>query len=108
MTAADHTAPVVENDRLRTEFTVTDIIPAPADAGGWSAADRALIDLADDLCRDDCVSDATWAQALAQFGEQGVVDLIGINGYYSLLSMVMNASRTAVPASKAAPLPPLV
>jgi 4-carboxymuconolactone decarboxylase len=31
------------------------------------------------------VSDATWAQALALFGEQGVIDLVGINGYYSLL-----------------------
>jgi acyl dehydratase len=32
--SCDHTAPVVENDRLRTELTVTDIRPAPADAGG--------------------------------------------------------------------------
>ena len=36
-----------------------------------------------------------------------VFDLIGINGYYSLLSMVMNASRTTVPASTQAPLPTL-
>ncbi|MCU0758220.1 MAG: MaoC family dehydratase [Steroidobacteraceae bacterium] len=32
--SCDHTAPVVESDRLRTEFTVTDIRPAPRDAGG--------------------------------------------------------------------------
>jgi len=50
------------------------------------------------------VSDATWAQALRLFGEQGVVDLTGINGYYALLSMVMNGARTPVPASAAAPL----
>ena len=30
----DHVAPVVENDRLRTEFTVTDVQPQPATAGG--------------------------------------------------------------------------
>ena len=53
------------------------------------------------------VSDATWGRALALFGEGGVIDLIGINGYYSLLSMVMNAARTPRPASSAAPLPPL-
>jgi 4-carboxymuconolactone decarboxylase len=52
------------------------------------------------------VSDATWADALRLFGEQGAVDLIGINGYYALLSMVMNAARTEVPASTARPLPP--
>ncbi len=57
-----------------------------------------------ELHQNRCVSDTTWAQALRLFGEQGVVDLIGINGYYAMLSMVMNASRTAVPASIAQPL----
>ena len=28
------------------------------------------------------------------FGEQGIIDLIGINGYYSLLAMMMNVART--------------
>ena len=53
------------------------------------------------------VSDATWAKAQQLFGDKGVMDLIGINGYYSLLSMVMNAARTTVPASSQAPLPTL-
>jgi 4-carboxymuconolactone decarboxylase len=51
------------------------------------------------------VDDATYAAALAAFGEHGVVDLMGINGYYTFLAMVMNAAQTAVPASSAAPLP---
>lgn len=54
------------------------------------------------------VSDATWEQAVALWGEAGVIDLIGINGYYSFLSMVMNSARTTVPPSSASPLPPLV
>lgn len=45
------------------------------------------------------VSDATYAAALRHFGEQGVVDLMGLNGYYTFLAMVMNAAQTAVPAS---------
>jgi 4-carboxymuconolactone decarboxylase len=51
------------------------------------------------------VDDATYAAALAAFGEQGVVDLMGINGYYTLLAMVMNAAQTAAPVSSATPLP---
>ena len=51
------------------------------------------------------VSDRVYADALAQFGEQGVVDLMGLNGYYTFLAMVMNTARTAVPASSVAPLP---
>jgi 4-carboxymuconolactone decarboxylase len=50
------------------------------------------------------VSDQTWADAIRLFGEQGTVDLIGINGYYTLLAMVMNAARTPVPPSPSAPL----
>jgi 4-carboxymuconolactone decarboxylase len=51
------------------------------------------------------VSDASWARVVNLLGEQGAVDLIGINGYYALLSMVMNASRTPAPSTAAAPLP---
>jgi 4-carboxymuconolactone decarboxylase len=51
------------------------------------------------------VDDATYAAALAAFGEHGVVDLMGINGYYTFLAMVMNAAQTAVPSSPATPLP---
>lgn len=53
------------------------------------------------------VSDATWQAAIDWWGEQGVIDLIGVNGYYTFLSMVMNSARTAVPPSTAAPLPHL-
>ena len=74
---------------------------------GLPPDEAAVYAFSTELQHNQGVSDATWAQAIALFGEQGVIDLIGINGYYSLLSMVMNASRTAVPASSAAPLPPL-
>ena len=41
---------------------------------------------------------------LARFGEQGIVDLIGVNGYYSFLAMMMNVARTAPPPGKVEPL----
>jgi 4-carboxymuconolactone decarboxylase len=53
------------------------------------------------------VSDATWARAVERFGDHGVIDLVGINGYYTFLAMVMNAARTAAPPSISAPLPSL-
>jgi len=53
------------------------------------------------------VSDATYARALAKFGEPGVIDMIGLSGYYTLISMVLNTARTPVPAGAAtlAPFP---
>ena len=49
---------------------------------------------------------ATYAAAMTRFGEQGVIDLAGINGYYALLAMTMNVARTAVPEGADASLPP--
>ena len=54
-----------------------------------------------------CVDDATWAAAQSEWGEQGVVDLLGIVGYYTMLSVVMNGARTPAPTNAAASLPPL-
>ena len=44
---------------------------------------------------------------MARFGERGVVDLISVNGYYSLVSMCLNVDRTPVPDGAPLPLPPL-
>ncbi len=49
------------------------------------------------------VSDATFARAVERLGEQGVVDLIGVMGYYDLVSMALNVDRYPLPDG--APLP---
>ena len=60
--------------------------------------DEAVVhDFCVELHEHKAVSDRVYADALALFGEHGVVDLIGINGYYTLLAMVMNTARTSVP-----------
>jgi len=65
------------------------------------ADDEAVVyDFSIELQRDRAVSDSTWQRAIDHFGEHGTVDLIGINGYYTLLAMVMNAARTAVPVPR--------
>ena len=39
------------------------------------------------------VSDATYAAAVDRFGEQGVIDLAGLIGYYGTLAVIMNTTR---------------
>ena len=56
--------------------------------------EAALYDLCQELHRNKSVSDATYARAVKIFGEKGVVDAIGITGYYSMLAMVLNTART--------------
>ena len=58
-----------------------------------------------ELHRNQSVSDATYARALSKFGEQGVIDLVGVNGYYTFLAMVLNTARTPVPKGSTSALP---
>jgi len=54
------------------------------------------------------VSDPTYATCVERFGERGVIDLVGLIGYFGLMSMVLNVAHTppdTVPGL--APLPPL-
>ena len=77
------------------------IIAAIADGrrpDGMVDDEDVLYTLCDELHRTQSVSDATYARAVKTFGEQGVVDILGISGYYTMLAMVLNTARTPVPA----------
>lgn len=50
------------------------------------------------------VSDGTYARALKQFGEQGVVDITAISGYYVYIGLLTNMARTPA-GNSAVPLP---
>lgn len=60
-----------------------------------------------ELNRTRQVSDGTYARAIEMFGERGVIDTVGVIGYYTLLAMAMNTARTAVPDDSVPPLAPL-
>ena len=68
----------------------------PASTPG-KGTDIVAYDTATEILRERRVSDRTYARALAKFGEQGVIDLLGVVGYYNFLAIVMNATRTAMP-----------
>ena len=52
----------------------------------------------DELLNTKQVSDATFQAAVKAFGERGVVDLIGVSGYYQLVSMLLNVDRYPLPS----------
>jgi len=72
-----------------------------------TADEAVLYDLFTELHRNHHVSDTTYASAVAAFGEQGIIDAVGIVGYYTLLAMVMNTAQTPLPSGAAPGLPPL-
>jgi len=68
------------------------------------ADEAAVYDFCRELHETKNVSDAAWDAALEHFGERGVVDLIGTCGYYTVVSMVLNAARVPMPEGVAPPL----
>jgi 4-carboxymuconolactone decarboxylase len=66
--------------------------------------ERVVYDFTRELHERHGVSDATFKRAVDAFGEQGVADLIAVNGYYVLVSMTLNVDRTPIPGGGKAPL----
>ena len=71
---------------------------------GMAEDEEIAYDTATEILRLKRVSEPTWQRAVAKFGEQGVIDLLGLVGYYNFLAIVMNATRTALPQGVADPL----
>jgi len=57
-----------------------------------------LFDFCNELLGTQRVSDQTFAAAIDTFGEQGVVDITGTLGYYSLISLILNLDEHPLPA----------
>ena len=53
------------------------------------------------------MSDATFNAAKDAFGERGVVDLIGVMGWYQTVSMLLNVDRYPLPEATQPELKPL-
>jgi 4-carboxymuconolactone decarboxylase len=61
---------------------------------GMKDDETALYDFCSEMYRDRKVSDASFKAAVAKFGERGIMDIIGIIGYYDLVSMTLIAQET--------------
>jgi 4-carboxymuconolactone decarboxylase len=73
-----------------------------------SAEESLVYDFVVELTTHRGVSDATYAACIERIGERGVIDLVGMIGYFTMMSMVLNVAHTPpneVPG--VAPLPAL-
>ena len=96
-------APIAEREGLDAA-----IIEAVADGRRPAAMaddETAVYDFCMELLRTHGVSDPTYARMVSHFGEKGVIDAIGIMGYYQMLAMVMNTARTPLRDGVEPPLP---
>jgi 4-carboxymuconolactone decarboxylase len=64
---------------------------------GMAADEEIVYNFATELNTTKRVSDVTYERAIKQVGEQGVIDIIGLQGYYTLIAMTLNVSRFELP-----------
>jgi 4-carboxymuconolactone decarboxylase len=74
---------------------------------GMKEDEVTLYDFCTELYRDKNVGDATFKAALDRFGERGIMDVIGIIGYYDLVSMALIVQKQTGKPGDEAPLVPL-
>jgi 4-carboxymuconolactone decarboxylase len=72
----------------------------------FAAPDEALVHrVCTEIFRTQRLSDATFDAAVAAFGEQGVVELISIIGYYTLIGTTLNVFQVPLPPGQTPPFP---
>lgn len=63
----------------------------------------AILDFVKELYKTRRVSDKTYKRLHGLFGDAGMVELVGICGYYAMISMTLNVFRAQIPEDAALP-----
>ena len=56
----------------------------------WSARDRGLIAMTDEICADDCVSESTWKELRAEWSDAELCELVLLVGMYRMVAGFLN------------------
>jgi 4-carboxymuconolactone decarboxylase len=74
---------------------------------GLQPDEQAVYNFATELLGTTQVSDATFNAIKQQLGERGVVEIMGVMGYYQTVSMLLNVDRYPLPDGATPELKPL-
>ena len=66
---------------------------AGADTACWSARERLIIRLVDQLHESASIDDALWGELAAEFRDEQLIELIMLAGAYHMISFLVNALR---------------
>ena len=87
--------------------TIADAIAQGKRPTGMQKDEEAVYNFCSELLNTKQVSDVTYNAARDAFGERGVVDLIGVMGWYHTVAMLLNTDRYPLPEGTQPELKPL-
>ncbi len=67
---------------------------------GLTADEEMVYEFVSEIRQHQSVCDATYAPVVKRFGEQGIIDIAALCGYYTTLGYVMNVARTPLPPGR--------
>jgi 4-carboxymuconolactone decarboxylase len=79
-------------------------IAANAEPGNLSDGEKAVYTFCREVHATGRAGDATFAAIEKRFGLDGALELIALNGYYTLMAMVLNNAGLPLPGGVAPPL----
>lgn len=85
--------------RVGLSLSEIDALTKKSDANKWSDRDAALIAMSDELCADNCVSDATWKLLATDWKEDELIELVMVAGTYRLVSGFLNTMGVELDAN---------
>ena len=80
----------VIGQRVGLSLTEIGALTMSSNEFNWSERDIALIAMSDELCADDCVSEATWKSLTTHWKENELIELVMVAGTYRLVSGFLN------------------
>jgi 4-carboxymuconolactone decarboxylase len=87
---ASHKAAALQNG---VSLAIVEAIATGQRPTGMKPEMEVAYNLIDELLTTHQVTDATFKAAKDRYGERGVVDMIGLSGWYGLVSMLLNVDR---------------
>jgi 4-carboxymuconolactone decarboxylase len=94
--------------RLARQAGLPEAVIEAVRTGSRPALDRddlqAVYDVVTEYFATNRVSTPLYARAIEVLGERGLVDLVGVVGYYGLVSMTLNVFEVELPPGEAEPL----
>jgi 4-carboxymuconolactone decarboxylase len=76
------------------------------DSPSFTQKDEALVHrICSELFKTQRLSDASFTEAIASLGETGLIEVIGIIGYYTLIGNTLNVFQVALPEGEKPPFP---
>ncbi|MGH9679006.1 MAG: carboxymuconolactone decarboxylase family protein, partial [Candidatus Acidiferrales bacterium] len=86
------------------EEVITAIAEGRRPPAGMTPDQEIVYEFCSELRQHQSVCDATYEPVVKRFGEQGVIDISALCGYYTTLAYVMNVARTPLPPGRPVPL----